>query len=211
LLAHFLLAQERESGSKPLLAPKAITANVSFLAKFLVIRQHFTEEFETFCKSYLTTAKGVKDEDTKDDKFQNFLRATKLITTKDIRPFLYLKLSEEELIIPGADELEVALLDNNVELVEEKIKAIKQDPEQTTSFNRLILSLIDRNRGRYIPLSNIVSSSLVALQRQSLELNTPFYNKIADLFNDDMELGAQLENFEPSLVFNEVLSRCNER
>lgn len=211
LLAHFLLAQERESGSKPLLAPKAITGNVSFLAKFLVIRQHFTEEFETFCKSYLTTAKGVKDEDTKDDKFQNFLRATKLITTKDIRPFLYLKLSEEELIIPGANELEVALLDNNMELVEEKIKAIKQDPEQTTSFNRLILSLIDRNRGRYIPLSNIVSSSLVALQRQSLELNTPFYNKIADLFNDDMELGAQLENFEPSLVFSEVLGRCNER
>jgi len=107
--------------------------------------------------------------------------------------------------------LQVALVDNKAELVEERIKAIKADPQQTVSFNRFILSLITSYRGNRIPVSNIVSSSLLALQHQSLTLNATFYNKIADLFNDDMELGAQLLNFELALVFDEVLSRCNER
>lgn len=142
-------------------------------------------------------------------KFKDFLRATKPVSV-NFRLLRYFKLSEEELSIPGIDELELALIDNKVELVEAKLKALKTDSQQVASFNRFILSLIDRNKGRRIPLSNIVSSSLLTVQHQVLKLDVAFCNKIADLLNDDGALGPELQNFEPTLVFDQVLSQCNE-
>jgi len=61
LLAHFLLAQERESGQEPLIIPKGtITNNIAFLAKFLIIRQKFHSEYQQIRESHLTI-KGMED------------------------------------------------------------------------------------------------------------------------------------------------------
>ncbi|MHC3130026.1 MAG: hypothetical protein IBV52_08145, partial [Candidatus Bathyarchaeota archaeon] len=209
LITHFLLAQERENSEKPLIIPKgAITNNVAFLAKFLMIHQQYPLEYQQIRESYLT----VEEMENKGSKeFKNFLRATKAISVPDIRPFIYLKQSEEELTILGIKELELDLIDNNQDIVKERLKVIKEKPEQIDSLKRFIPSLIERNKGRRIPLLNIVSCSLEAFQYHNLELNLDFYNKIADLFNDDAALKPELQRFEPSLIFKEVLIRCNKK
>lgn len=209
LITHFLLAQERENSENPLITPKgAITNNVAFLAKFLMIHQQYLSEYQQMRESYLT----VEEMENKGRKeFKNFLRATKAISVPDIRPFIYLKQSEEELTIPGIKELELGLIDNNQDIVKERLKVIKEKPEQIDSLKRFIPSLIERNKGRRIPLLNIVSCSLEAFQHHNLELNLDFYNKIADLFNDDAALKPELQRLKPSLIFKGVLIRCNKK
>lgn len=209
LITHFLLAQERENNTNPLITPKgAISNNVAFLAKFLIIHQQYLSEYQKMRESYLT----VEEMENKgDEKFTNFLRATKTISVPDVRPFIYLKQSEEELKIPGIKELELGLLDNNQAIVKERLKAIKEEPEQIDSLKRFIPSLIERNKGRRIPLFNIISCSLEAFQHHNLELNLDFYNKIADLLNDVDVLKQELYQFDPSLIFKEVLMRCNKK
>jgi len=207
LLAHFLLAEERENSSRPLVVPKGIiTENVAFLAKFLIVRQQFSPEYQQIQESYL-----IPDEvESKNKKFKDFLRATRLITVSNIRPFIYLKQSKEELSIPGVTEIELALVDNNVESLKEKIELLKANPEQIRNLGRCINSLIDRNKNIRIALFNIVTSSLIALKHHNLEFDQHYYDKVADLLNDDNILGAELQRFGPSLIFNEVLRRCNK-
>lgn len=208
LLAYFRLAQERESGQEPLIIPEGIiTNNIAFLAKFLIIRQQFPSEYQQIRERHLT----IKEMESIGNKeFKDFLRATKLIAAADIRPFIYLKQSEEELTIPGIRELELGLIDDNRELVKERLKVIKEKPERIDSLKKFIPSLIERNKGRRIPLFNIVSCSLEGFQYHNLELNSGFYNKIADLLNDEKALKPELQRFEPSLIFNEVLLQCTE-
>ncbi len=202
LLAHYLLAEEREGGSEPAIVPKGIvTKNVAFLAKLLIIRQKYSqEEYQKF----------VKGETPGDPDLNEFLRVTKPIRAEDIRPFHYLRISKEELDIPGLRELEVALIDGEGEKVEEKFKALKKEPEEVTSLNKVILSLISRNRGKRLVLSNIVSSLLHASQRQDMQLNPVIYNEIANILSDDSEFGVELQDLDAPLIFNKVLSQCNE-
>jgi len=213
LIAHFILAQERESGPKPLIVPEGlITNNVPFLSKFLIIRQRFPLEYQRIRDNYLSIEEvAEKAAKNKSKEYKDFVRATKSIASDDIRPFIYLKQSEEELTIPGIKELEIGLLDNKGDLVKEKLKAIKINSEQVNSLKRFIPSLIGRNRNRKIPLLNIVSCSLEALQHHNLELGEDFYSKIADLLNDDKALKLELQRFKPSLIFEEVLIRCKNK
>lgn len=208
LLAHFLLAQERESGPKPLIVLKGIiTNNVAFLAKFLIIRQLFPPEYQQIRKHHLTI-KEIESIGSKE--FKDFLRATKLITADDIRTFIYLKQSKEELDIPGIRELELGLIDDKRDVVKEKLKVIKANPGQVNSLKRFMPSLIDRNRNRRIPLLNITSCSLEAFRHHNLEMVQEFYDKIADLLNDDKTLKPELHRFDTLLIFEEILTRCNE-
>lgn len=208
LLAHFLLAQERESGQEPLIIPKGtITNNIAFLAKFLIIRQKFHSEYQQIRESHLT----IKEmEDIGGKEFKDFLRATKLIIAEDIRPFIYLKQSKEELAIPGIRELELGLVDDKRDAVKEKLKAVKVNPGQVNSLKGFIPGLIERNISRRIPLLNIISCSLEAFRHHNLEMGQEFYDKIADLLNDDKTLKPELRRFDPSLIFEEILTRCNE-
>lgn len=67
LLAHFLLAEEREEDG--LIKPAgAITGKVGSLAKFLIIRQQFPAEYERIVESHLTTLEQIGEGDF-DDKF----------------------------------------------------------------------------------------------------------------------------------------------
>jgi len=211
LLAHFLLSKERENGPSPTIVPQGtITENVAFLAKFLIVRQRFPVDYKKFIESRVTTLDETK-EYTENSRLKQFLRATKQITVKEIRPFRYLKKSEEELEIPELENLKFALIDNNQEVVNERIGFLKKIPNHIVIFNRFIKDLIIRYKNRKIPLFNIVSSALNALQSHSRELDQHFYNQVADLLNDDELLGTSLQNFEPTLIFNEVLTRCNTR
>lgn len=209
LLASFYLAKEREDSKPSLIIPKGtITENVAFLAKFLIIRQKFPLEYQKIRGSHLNIN---EIENIEDEKYIDFLRATKTITVNDIRPFIYLKQSEEERAIPGVKELELGLIDNKFEIVKEKIDIIKTNPKQIESLNVFLLSLIERNErnNRIIPLFNIISCSLEAVHHHNLNLNKTFSNKIADLLNNDHYLKNELERFDPPLIFNEVLTKCN--
>jgi len=210
LLASFYLAKEREDSKPYLIISKGtITDNVAFLAKFLIIRQKFPLEYQKIRGSHLNIN---EIENIEDEKYIDFLRATKTIIVNDIRPFIYLKQSEEERAIPGVKELELGLIDNKCEIVKEKIDIIKTNPKQIESLNVFLLSLIERNErnNRIIPLFNIISCSLEAVHHHNLNLNKTFYNKIADLLNNDHYLKNELERFKSPLIFNEVLTKCNK-
>ncbi|MCK4652886.1 MAG: hypothetical protein KAU01_00400 [Candidatus Cloacimonetes bacterium] len=207
LLAHFLLAMERESGLETLIIPKGtITNNIAFLAKLLIIRQQFPTEYKQLQELHLIPD-SIK---SNNKKFNDFKKATKPVSISDVRPFIYLKQSEEELSIPGIKELELAMVDNKVELIKERLETLKTHPKQIRNFERCINSLIDRNKNKRIQLFNLVSSSLTVLNYHNMELNKHFYDIVADLLNDDNILGKELPKFEPSLIFFEVLKRCNK-
>lgn len=207
LISHFLLAKEREDNA--LIVPKGtITNNVAFLAKLLIIRQKFPSEYQRIKKLHLSPEE-IKNNENKE--FDNFLRATKTITVPNIRPFIYLRQSEEELMTPGIRELEVGLLDNNKEVVREKLKIIKDNISQFNSFKRFIISLIVRNRERKIPLQNIISSSLDASRYHDLKFSQEYYDEIADLLSNEDTLKSELYIFEPSLIFNEILKQCRSK
>jgi len=209
LLASFYLAQEREESPEPLIIPKGtITKHVAFLAKFLIIYQKYPLEYKKIRESHLNVN---EIENIENEKYKDFLRATKTITVNDIRPFIYLKQSEEELAIPGVKEIELGLIDYKEEMVKEKIKIIKENPDQIVNLNKYILSLIERYKktNRITPLSNIISCSLDVLHHHNLNLNKTFYNKVADLLNNDHYLKNELERFKSPLIFNEVLTKCN--
>ena len=208
LIARFLLAQRRENAEEPSIVPQGtITDNVAYLAKFLVIEQQYPSPYKRIRESQVSLEELGNVE--KDKKFKKFLRATKAITAPDIRPFIYLKQSEEELAIPGIKELELGLMDDDREIVEKRLETLKENPKQFSSLKKLIPSLIDRNKGRRLPLLNIISCSLYALQHHNLELKRDFYDKIADMLNDEDALKPDFLSIEPSLVFKEVLKRCN--
>lgn len=209
LIANFYLAKEREESPEPLIIPKGtITENVAFLAKFLIIYQKYPLEYKKIRESHLNVN---EIENIEDEKYKDFLRATKTIAVNDIRPFIYLKQSEEELAIPGVKEIELGLIDYKEEMVKEKIKIIKENPDQIVNLNKYILNLIERYKktNRITPLSNIISCSLDVLHHHNLSLNKTFYNKVADLLNNDHYLKNELERFKSPLIFNEVLTKCN--
>lgn len=208
LISHFLLARQRENGSEPLISPAGtITENIPFLAKFLIIRQKFPEEFNEIKERNL----DVKEFETiGNQEFKDFIKATKTILVSDIRPFIYLKQSEEELAIPGLRELELELIDYKVDKVKERLKTIKEEPKQLESLKRFVQNLIERNKHRKIPLLNITSSLLDSFRYHSLVMPKAFYNKIADLLNDDEALKPELSRFEPSLIFDGILNKCGK-
>ena len=209
LLASFYLAKGREESKPPLIVPEGtITDHVAFLTKFLIIYQKYPLEYKKIRESYLNVD---EIENIKDEKYKDFLRATKTITVNDIRPFIYLKQSKEELAIPGVKEIELGLIDYKEEMVKEKIKIIKENPDQIVNLNKYIISIIDRYKktNRIIPLYNIISCSLDVLHHHNLNLDKTFYNKVADLLNNDHYLKNELERFKSPLIFNEVLTKCN--
>ena len=212
LIANFFLAKDREESKNPLIIPKGvITKNVAFLAKFLIIQQKYHKEYIKI-KEYYLDIDEIENIGEEDD-YKAFLEATKTITVSEIRPFIYLKQSEEELMIPGVKELEICLIENKHEIVKEKINKLKVNPDHIKNLNKFILSLIKKNKikNRIPSLFNIISSSLEALRHNNLELEQRYYDEISYLLSDGRYLRDELEKFQTSLIFNEILVRCNTR
>jgi len=174
----------------------------------LVLELRFQDMYKRIMTEHLTFEEAERIGD--DKEYQNFMRATNTIRVADIQPFLYLKQSEAERKIPGFKELQVGLEDDRSEIVQEKMQIIKASPEQVESLERLLPSLIENHKKRRTLLKNIVSCSLSGLQKAGLVLKGDYYNKVADLFEEYGELKDDLERIVPSLIFGEVLKRCDE-
>lgn len=212
LLSHYLLAQEREEEANPLIVPEGIiTNNVAFLAKLLVISQKYPNEYKEIEGKKLNSDE-INNLGKDCLEFREFLDSTKLIPKKQIqntRPFIYLKQSEQELRIPEADELERALLDGKQDSVKRIFDHVSKSQNDLEEYNKLIVDLIDANTTRPNALFNIVSSSLNALNISKLEFDYRYYNKVADLLST--KLADQLHLFDSSLVFDQVINKCDKR
>jgi hypothetical protein len=196
LVAHLLLAEQREiSGELP---KNKVTKNVAYLAKDLIIRLQFSEYYNSWTRGEL---------DKSDiSELDDFLRATKPIDVDDNRPFRYLKLSEQEIEIPEIRDLQLAFQDNNVDHASQIIERFKVDVVKLSALNRFASSFVNDNRGRGLLLFNIVSSVLTTVKKLGIEFDKHFYHDVAELLNDDGQLGNQLQNFDPNIIFGEVLS-----
>jgi len=212
LLSHYLLAQEREGGVNPLIIPEGIiTNNIAFLAKLLIISQKYPNEYKKIEENKLNSDE-INELGKDDPKFREFLNSTKLIPKKRIqntRPFIYLKQSEQELRIPEADELERALLYTKQDSVKRIFDDISKSQNDLEDCSKLIVDIIDTNTTRPNALFNIVSSSLNALNTSKLEFDYRYYNKVADLLST--KLADQLHLFDSSLVFDQVINKCDKR
>lgn len=201
LLSHFLLAEMRETSGE--LPEGSVTGNVAYLAKDLVIRLQFPEYYHSWTRREAINI-GRKE-------LEDFLRATRPIDVDDNRPFRYLKLSEEEIEMPEIRDLQFAIQDNNVESARQIIGEIQTDTRKLAVLNKFVFSFIDRNRGRGLLLFNIVSSTISALQELGIAFDKHFYHQVAELLYDDSQLGPQLHDFTPGVIFTEVLDRCDKR
>jgi hypothetical protein len=197
-LSHLLLAIERENNGE--LMPGAITGNLTYLAKDLVLRikypKYYYSEFSI--------------EENKDNELDDFLRSTQSIKIRDNKAFRYLKLSEIEVEIPETKELQMALQDNSSEVVTEIITKLVTDITKLKGINQIISSLISRNKHSKIILLNIVESCLVATTKLKLELGKFVYFEIADILSSNEISGNDLMTFDPKLIFDEILVRCVE-
>jgi hypothetical protein len=208
LIVHFLVAQERENRDSPLIIPKeTITGNVAFLAKFLIIQQKFPTEYIEIRRKNSTIKEMEK---LNNPKLREFLHATKTISVQDIRPFIYLKRSIEELSIPDIESIVLGLIDNTPVVVKEKIKGIKDNAEKIKGLQRYILSLVVRNDGKKQLLFNITSCLLESFHALGMQMSQELNDAVADFLNNESIIGDELHSIDPSLIFEEVLVKCNK-
>lgn len=200
LISHLSLAEHREISRE--LPEGAITKNVAYMAKDLIIRLRFPEYYDSWTRGETV--------DSDNEELNDFLRATKPIDADDSRPFRYLKLSEQEIELPEIRNLQLAFQDNDVEQATKLIEGFKTDTSKLLALKRFVPSFIDNNRGRGLLLFNIVSSIISTTRDLSIEFDKHFYHQVAELLNDDSQLGTQLQNFDPVIIFNEVLGRCDK-
>jgi hypothetical protein len=197
LLTHFLLAKKREASDE--LLQNTVTSNVAYLAKDLIIRLQFSEYYDSWTRGELRDSSKELDD---------FLRATNPISVEDNRPFRYLKLSVQEIEMPEIRRLQLAFQDNKVDEASQIVEKFKSDSNKLSILNKFVLSLINDNRGKGLLLFNIVSSVLLTMQKLSIQFDRHFNSQVAELLNDDSQLGTQLQNFIPKVLFSEVLNRC---
>lgn len=210
LIAHFLLAEKRENENTPLIVPKgAISDNAAFLAKFLVIRQKYHNEYERIITQFLPPEVWNKIETDKNSNFKNFHTATNMITVRDIRPFIYLKQSDEELLIPGLRQIERGLIECDIDLLFENLKGLSETGKMG-HFNTFLLGLLRQHKDQKSSLVNIFESSLLATNKLKIELDKEFYRHLGHLLNDPDGLYDRLYQFTPFTIFNEFLVKCEK-
>lgn len=201
LASHFLLAQKRETSEPPLITPGTITDNVDFLAKYLIVKNYRPEDFQQVLEGKITG----------EEKIDTFISSTKPVQVDNMRPFIYFKLSEEELSIPEIKEIESSIVYGDIAPVKDSIALILKDKEQFKDFNRHVLSLIKRYKGKGPSLYNIVNSLLLVSDQLSIRLSPLFYYLVVDLLNQESELAPYLNGFEPRVVFNDILQECDNK
>lgn len=204
LSARFLLAEEREA-SKLIVRKGAVTSNPAFLAKILVIQDKFKEQYQ----KVVETGRLEWDTQNVQPGYDDFFRATRTITANVVRPFIFLKQSHEELVLPDAEKLELSLLENNADEAKKLVmEALKR--EFGSELERFVLSLISKNERRLAYLFNIVSTILATLHNQPVNFSSHFYNKVASLLVADHELRPELINFDPTVIFESLVFQCDQ-
>jgi len=222
LISHFLLAKERESGTSKTLYPKGvITENVSFLAKFLILRHNWPDFFKiikedpmileeinlSYRDSKIQLPEKVKAILDKDSKLNDFLSGNQLITTKYPRAFLYLKQSEEEQKIPESEDIRANLLDGKQNFIEEKFKTIKGSKDVITAYEKIVLDLLEKNLDRPERLFNILNVSIKSSRNTNIAFDKNLYDKAIELVHSRLE--KYFHRFDPEDIFL-ALERCSE-
>ena len=201
LAAHFLLAQKRETSEPPLILPGTITDHVDFLAKYLIVKHYRPTDFPEVLDGKVTD----------EDRIDSFISATKAVQVDNIRPFIYFKLSQEEISIPEIREIESDILYRNIESLKARITSILRDEQQFRDFQRHVFSLINQYRGRGLTLYNIVDSLLLIAAHFSTKFPKAFYCLVADLLTQESELAPYLHEFDTHFIFDEVLQKCHRK
>ena len=221
LISHFILAYFRENGAKPVLKPKGIvTDNTDMLAKTIVLNRDFPEfleqlrerpylwnEIDTILRggtSSVDEANGLINEERGNDRLDAFLNATITISTKNIKPFIYLKASSYSATTPEADELEEALLENKKEKASGLIAKLTK--ESSVNYSPLLTQTLQSSAAYPQRIFNIVNSVLYSLERNNISLaGEYFYNQFAKHVNKN-----KIEGFELDLVFDTLLPSVND-
>ncbi len=199
LIAHLLLAEHREISGE--LHSDIVTKHVDYLAKDLIIKLQFSKYYDSWVRGEIIDSSKELDD---------FLRATKPIDIDDNRAFRHLKLSEQEIEIPEIRNLQLAFQENNVDQASQIIDSFKDDKNKLSFLNKDVSSFINDNRGRGLILFNIVSSVLTTAKNLVIEFDIHFYHQVAELLNDDNQLGTRLQNFDLKTIFSDVLLRCDK-
>ncbi|MFB6089339.1 MAG: P-loop NTPase fold protein [Candidatus Aenigmatarchaeota archaeon] len=216
LLAHYMIAKKREEGEKPLIPDKIVTKNIDFYAKLLAIREKYSDLYKQIIERQYSSAeinKLVDSEENFEGDSKEFLVSTLSVpknAVKNTRPFIYLKLSKEEMEIANHDVFEQALKDHTEEIVYEEFKKLKKSPELVEKYGRFIVDMIDKNAHRPTPLFNIIVSSLEGLEAAKIEFpGLNYYELVANYLGT--ELKDKLNLIKPELVFNQIIGKCCPR
>jgi len=185
LLSHYLVALERESGLDPVIKSSGvITGNLPFLAKFLIIRQ----KWPPFYKAIVEEPKNLEDYSSQVSEIKDFMGGTSLITTDNLRTFIYLKQSEHKLRLPGnaGDELEIAFEDNRGEAVIKIIKELKEKGAKDNEVTDFIAELIKDNKGKKQNLINIINLTARSKKELAIEFQETFSENVAEVIRTEL-------------------------
>jgi hypothetical protein len=219
LTVNYLLAEEMEN-KKDITQKGIITNNVDSLAKILVIKLKFNEEYKKLeelvinesldwndingdpSKLYRTyeTDDGLETETN--EEFIKFVKQTEFIDIKNLLIFIRLRQSDQEKIIPNLN-----LFFSNVEYGDEKLaeKIIKKiDIKKFKDLDTALKSEIKRiGSSRGSSFANLVYSILLNFKEKTKKLNK-FTNEVALSFPNATLIRIHIKKLKPSLIFNYI-------
>lgn len=198
LLSHYLVALERESGNDPVIKLSGIiTGNPSFLAKFLIIRQKWSEFYKRFVKD----PKSIEDYTSEESDVRIFMGGTNIVKTDNLRAFIYLKQSARRLALPGgvSENLEIAFEDNKGDEVIGILKETREKGAKDNQITDFITELIQDNKDSKQNLVNIINLIARSKKELGLDLQATFSEKVAEVIKNN--LLTLLYGLELELIF----------
>ncbi|MCB9719734.1 MAG: hypothetical protein H6756_02575 [Candidatus Omnitrophica bacterium] len=216
LLSTYLLAEDREEIGE-IKQKGLITGNSAVLAKMLVLQHKYAEAYRVMLEENKNfeevrqasiTVENNKEENISEG-FKDFMGATRAIRIKNIRPFLYLKQSEEERNIPSIQDIEEAMINRDIETLTDRLKEISQDTRQWDHFSRWIPDYLERHKQHVNQLRDCVETLLGAFQNLNISCAPLLANNIARYLTDTGGLHDQLIEMTPSFIWKQVLPGCD--
>lgn len=193
-----------------------IKEKTEYLAKVLIIKQHFPKGYERLKQHwfepeqiYLAATKGEINEDPDEAALRDFMLKTKKFSVINAKPFIYFKKPFKMEGIQEADELQQAFLQNSVDKAVEIIKKQKNQ-ENVADF---VTGLYSEYELLNDELVQIVSTHLKALSSLSVKFSSQQYlqktiNLIDEIiWNKFLELPTskifeQLINFDDGIAIS---------
>ena len=210
LLAHFLLAQDRENSDPASLLPKGVvTGKLGFLAKILIVRTRFQQIYKLIIRNRVDSHKftdetWIKGEEAEKAQFLAFAKATEGCDAKDIMPFHYLRQSSEEVEVPSAKALVSFLLDGKEGPFTEGVTDFTDT--QLTSLERIVKEELHQQGGNYLILRNIIVTYFAVPRDGKKSVSADFMASVLGLLSERNR--TLLALLPPQLVFEVLLADC---
>jgi hypothetical protein len=196
-LAHYILVKQRESGKKPYISRDYISSKPAPLAKLLIIRQKWPNEFIKI----VDNPKAIKSRLGGD--IDKFMEATSTVMIDDVRTLIYLKKSSNELALKGfGDNLKVALEDADIEGSNKIFNEAINNKIRHDKIDNFIVELIDLNDSNKQNLINIINVS----GKFGLVTTEKLAEKVSEII--DKRLDGLIGLLDVDSVFNLI---CNSR